>query len=455
MSPLKHSNHFAARMGRWSASHWKTAVFGWLAFVVASSSSASGRHQVPQDHRRQRRRVRARPTRSSTPASTSRRTSRASSSSSSPRRSTPHDPAFRATIKDVTRTLGRSRRSRRSSRRSPRATRDQISTDGHSAMVTFVPKGDYDQAAPYIDNITQAVDKVAGPASRLLRRGDRQRLDREEVQRHLRQPAREGRPDRPPAHAGHPAVRLRLRGRGARAAAAGAHRRHGHDRARRAPEPAHPGRRADRRGDPPDRPRGRHRLLALLRPPRARRARPPGAARAPPSRPPRPRPAAAVLVSGFTVMIAMAGMFFSGDKTFMSFSVGTMMVVFVAMIGSLTVLPALLCRLGDRIEKGRIPFLHRLRARRRRGPLLERLLDRVLRRPVLSAVAAGAVLVALAIPALSSSTRPDQHEGSSTSPRCAAHQVRELLPAAATTRPASRSRPTTSTLPASRPRSPT
>ena len=36
MSPLKHSKSLAARMGRWSASHWKTAVFGWLAFVVAS-----------------------------------------------------------------------------------------------------------------------------------------------------------------------------------------------------------------------------------------------------------------------------------------------------------------------------------------------------------------------------------------------------------------------------------
>ena len=36
MSPLKHSNNLAARMGRWSADHWKTAVFGWLAFVVAS-----------------------------------------------------------------------------------------------------------------------------------------------------------------------------------------------------------------------------------------------------------------------------------------------------------------------------------------------------------------------------------------------------------------------------------
>ena len=36
MAPLKESKAFAARMGRWSANHWKTAVFGWLAFVVAS-----------------------------------------------------------------------------------------------------------------------------------------------------------------------------------------------------------------------------------------------------------------------------------------------------------------------------------------------------------------------------------------------------------------------------------
>src|SRR5439155_6966971 len=36
MSPLKQSNNLAARMGRWSASHWKTAVFGWLIFVVAA-----------------------------------------------------------------------------------------------------------------------------------------------------------------------------------------------------------------------------------------------------------------------------------------------------------------------------------------------------------------------------------------------------------------------------------
>ena len=54
----------------------------------------------------------------------------------------------------------------------------------------------------------------------------------------------------------------------------------------------------------------------------------------------------AVLISGITVLIAMAGMFLTGDKTFMSFSVGAMLVVAVAMIGSLTVLPAVLGKLG-------------------------------------------------------------------------------------------------------------
>ena len=55
----------------------------------------------------------------------------------------------------------------------------------------------------------------------------------------------------------------------------------------------------------------------------------------------------------------MAGMFLSGDKTFISFAEGTILVVAIAMFASLTVLPALLAWLGDRIDKGRIPFLAR------------------------------------------------------------------------------------------------
>src|SRR3954454_19449908 len=49
-----------------------------------------------------------------------------------------------------------------------------------------------------------------------------------------------------------------------------------------------------------------------------------------------------VLISGLTVMVAMAGLFLTGDPTFASFGYATMIVVAVAMLGSLTVLPALL-----------------------------------------------------------------------------------------------------------------
>ena len=54
----------------------------------------------------------------------------------------------------------------------------------------------------------------------------------------------------------------------------------------------------------------------------------------------------AVLASGITVLIAMAGMLLTGSKIFDSIGVGAMLVVFMAMVGSLTVLPALLGRLG-------------------------------------------------------------------------------------------------------------
>jgi len=109
----------------------------------------------------------------------------------------------------------------------------------------------------------------------------------------------------------------------------------------------------------------------------------------------------AVLISGVTVMIAMAGMFFSGDKTFMSFAIGTMLVVAVAMIGSLTVLPAMLSWLGDRVDKVRVPLVWRLRRSDGEGRVWAAILDRVLRRPILSMAAATTALLVLAVPALS------------------------------------------------------
>ncbi len=109
----------------------------------------------------------------------------------------------------------------------------------------------------------------------------------------------------------------------------------------------------------------------------------------------------AVMVSGFTVMIAMAGMYLAGASTFQSFATGTILVVAVAVVGSLTVLPAILAWLGDRVEKGRVPFLSRRRWDTDAGGFWSRVLTPVLRHPVISAASAGGLLVFLAIPAFS------------------------------------------------------
>jgi uncharacterized membrane protein YdfJ with MMPL/SSD domain len=111
-----------------------------------------------------------------------------------------------------------------------------------------------------------------------------------------------------------------------------------------------------------------------------------------------------VLISGLTVMIAMAGMFFAGDPSFSSFALGAIMVVAIAMLGSLTVLPALLSKLGDRVDRGRVPLLHRLKRDDDESRFWSWILNRVLGRPGLSAVIAGGVLVVIALPALGMKT---------------------------------------------------
>jgi uncharacterized membrane protein YdfJ with MMPL/SSD domain len=121
-----------------------------------------------------------------------------------------------------------------------------------------------------------------------------------------------------------------------------------------------------------------------------------------------------VLISGATVMIAMAGMLVPGDPTFRSLSIATMIVVAVAMIGSVTVLPALLSKLGDRVEKGRIPLLGRLRRRSGEARIWSAILTPALKRPAISASIAAALLVALAIPVLHMHTA---QSGNDTLPR--------------------------------------
>jgi uncharacterized membrane protein YdfJ with MMPL/SSD domain len=403
LSPLKHSNNFAARMGRWSASHWKTAVFGWLAFVIAATviGTAVGTKYLDTNE---------------TNVGETRRADKIIDAGFpkkvdeqgemvliQSKAHTTDDPAFRNAINEVIVTLNGFPKVQKLQNPLLAQHADQISDDRHSAMVTFSPKGDYEEAGTYIRTIEGAVDKVAGnhPGFYIDEIGSvstTKTLD-EVFAGMLKSVAMIALPL---------TLMILLFVFGSAVAAL-------------APL-----------------------LLALtavvatvglvaipsqfiavdeqisevilliglavgidyslfyLRREREERAAGRGeraaleAAAATSGR--------AVLVSGITVMIAMAGMFLSGDKTFMSFSVGTMMVVAVAMIGSLTVLPALLARLGDKIEKGRIPLIHRLRSKNGEGRFWGAILDRVLRRPLVSAVAATAVLVALTVPALGLNT---------------------------------------------------
>ncbi len=112
----------------------------------------------------------------------------------------------------------------------------------------------------------------------------------------------------------------------------------------------------------------------------------------------------AVMISGITVIIAMSGMFITGEATFESFAVATGCVVAIEMAVCLFVLPAVLAWLGDRVDKGRVPFTKGLRRPAGESRFWSALVDRVMRRPVLSVLLAGGLLVALSIPALSMTT---------------------------------------------------
>jgi RND superfamily putative drug exporter len=109
----------------------------------------------------------------------------------------------------------------------------------------------------------------------------------------------------------------------------------------------------------------------------------------------------AVVVSGLTVMVAMAGMFLAGFSIFSAFAMGTILVVAVAVLGSVTVLPALLSILGRWVDRPRIPLLWRLQRRSGGSRLWPALLRPVLRRPGIALGLGVLALGALAVPALS------------------------------------------------------
>ena len=107
-----------------------------------------------------------------------------------------------------------------------------------------------------------------------------------------------------------------------------------------------------------------------------------------------------ILVSGLTVVVAMSGMFLSGMLLFDGFAVAAILVVLVAVAGSVTVLPALLSLLGDHVDFGRVPGLSRMRHPREGSRLWARILDPILRHPGRSALASIAFLLALAAPVI-------------------------------------------------------
>ncbi|MGO9903084.1 MAG: MMPL family transporter [Solirubrobacteraceae bacterium] len=62
----------------------------------------------------------------------------------------------------------------------------------------------------------------------------------------------------------------------------------------------------------------------------------------------------AIVVAGGTVVIGLAGLLFTGFSVFTSMALGAILVVAIAVVGSLTVLPAVLELLGDRVDRGRL-----------------------------------------------------------------------------------------------------
>ncbi len=107
-----------------------------------------------------------------------------------------------------------------------------------------------------------------------------------------------------------------------------------------------------------------------------------------------------IVVSGLTVMTALAGLFLTGYSGFTGIAIGTIAVVGIAVIGSLTLLPALLSWLGQWADRGRVPFLGRRRTAARPSRVWAALARRVVRRPLLWGGAAAIAMLALAAPAL-------------------------------------------------------
>ena len=397
MSRTTHTDrNVAARMGRWSAAHWKTATFGWLAFVLVAFAvgGAVGTQMIdpneagPGESGRMDRILDAG---FEQPAGESVLVQSVSLRAS--------DPAFKAAVADVV--AGISKVTIVQNVRSPFETGNvgQIAPNGHAAVVAFEIRGDPDDAADEVGTVLDAVNDLqkAHPALFIGEFGDASKVDAV-VTAYENDLGKAGLLSLPVTllilvvafgalvAAGIPLL-LALT---AVFATFGliAIPSHVFPVAMQAPALVlliglavgvdysmfYLKREREERAA------GRSAQAALE------------AAAATSGR--------SVLIAGITVIVAMAGMFLTGDPTFESLGVAAITVVAIAVLGSLTVLPALLSKLGDRVDLGRVPLVSRMGGSSGESRLWGAIIDRVLRRPLLSTVLAGGLLVALAAPAL-------------------------------------------------------
>ncbi len=103
-----------------------------------------------------------------------------------------------------------------------------------------------------------------------------------------------------------------------------------------------------------------------------------------------------VLFSALAVILALGGLFLVPSTLFHSMAMGAIIAVFTALLAALTLLPALLGAMGDRVNALRVPFLHKTGGTGRAGGFWDRLSNGVMRRPVISLVVAGGVLAMMA-----------------------------------------------------------
>jgi len=409
-NPTRRYKGLASRLAHWSTTHWKSATAVWLTFVAASFliGNAIGTRQINQSQAN----VGESHTADQIIDRGHFKNEQDDAKSAKPREMvliqsatlTASDPAFRAVTADAVRTL----------RTFPKATElaaPLVSPDRHAVLIRFTPAGSRDEVNGYIDSITSAVDKVearhAGFYVASVGVSTEKAID-EAVQGGLGLAGLVSIPL---------TIAILLLVTGSLVAAL---------------IPLLLGLTSvlatggllaiSSRGIPASKDIMEVVLLvglavgvdyALFYMRREREERAAGRTERAALEAAAATSGRAVLVSGMTVLIAMAGMFLSGDKTFMSFSVGTMIVVAVAMLGSLTVVPAVLGKLGDRVERGRIPFTKRP-SERRRGRAWGGIVDRVLRRPVLFGTIALGALLTLAIPTLSLHTTQTGMEGITT-----------------------------------------